>query len=121
MQKSKLADALRTCNASELERFRSFIRSPYFNDRKELRSLLDFLLAFHPGFSAPDLTKERAFEVVFPGRTYEDKEMRYLMSDLTKLIEHFWVVEKQRSLSREQELVLLDVLSERRLERITGR
>lgn len=104
-------------NEQELRRFRKFVASPYFNERKELLSMLHFLLGMWPGFASIELDKAACFEAVFPGQPYDDKQFRYLSSNLYQLAEQFWVAERQGLETLRNETLLMDCLSQRNLEK----
>lgn len=115
MNKSKLISALRVLEEKELRSLRLFVASPYFNQKEELSRLLEYLLGLWPGFDAKGLDKEQAFSAVFPGAPYDDKQFRYLASNLYKLVEQFWVAEQQQQETLRNETLLMDCLSERQL------
>lgn len=117
MNKSKLIAALRAMDEREAGRFRQFVNSPYFNEREELSRFLEYLLGFWPGFEADALNKPACFQAVFPGRPYEDKQFRYLSSNLYRLAEQFWVTEQQQQERLRNEALLMDLLSNRHLEK----
>ena len=117
MKKSKLIAALQTINEEEAARLQKFVASPYFNEQEELTRLLGFLLGFWPEFTAESLDKRACFAAVFPGRPYEDKRYRYMASNLYQLVERFWVVEQQKQETLRNEVLLMDSLSSRRLDK----
>ena len=117
MKKSKLIAALRTMEESEAARLRKFVTSPYFNEQEELPRLLDFLLGFGPDFTAASLNKRASFAAVFPGQPYDDKKYRYMASNLYQLVEQFWVAEQQKQETFRNEVLLMDHLSNRRLDK----
>lgn len=104
-------------NEQELGRFRKFVASPYFNKRKELLSMLHFLIGLWPGFASSELDKAACFEAVFPGQPYDDKQFRYLSSNLYQLAEQFWIAERQGLETLRNETLLMDCLSQRNLEK----
>lgn len=117
MNKSKLVKALRGMDEKEITRLQKFVSSPYFNEREELSRLLGFMLGFWPGFSSDKLSKEACHEAAFPGQPYEDKRFRYLASNLYQLVERFWVVERQAEETLRNEILLMDHLSNRQLNK----
>ena len=68
MLKSKVIEILRTLSADELKLFREFIRSPYHNKNKNVISLFEIIRKFSPSFNDPNLTKEKVFKKIFPGK-----------------------------------------------------
>ncbi|MCB0593285.1 MAG: hypothetical protein H6557_27835 [Lewinellaceae bacterium] len=79
--------------------------------------MLHFLLGMWPGFASIELDKAACFEAVFPGQPYDDKQFRYLSSNLYQLAEQFWVAERQGLETLRNETLLMDCLSQRNLEK----
>lgn len=114
---SKLISLLRSLNDSEIKRLGEFVVSDYFNKDSDLRSLFAYLQSLYPAFPEERLRKEHVFRLIYPGRAYDDKQLRYLISRLNKLVEHFLVIQKIEQTSDQYHLALLKALSERGLEK----
>lgn len=117
MKKRKLIHLLRTCTTEELDQMARFLASPFYNEDPEVVRLFDTLRKFHPDFSAPELTKQYVFHRTFPNTPYDDKTLRYLFSNLTKLLEEYFAVQKVREHPYHLQLALLEVQSERGLQK----
>ncbi len=91
MLKSKVIDVFRSLSFEELKRLREFIRSPYHNTNKNVISLFENIRKFAPLFNNENLTKEKVFKKIFPGKAYNDTVMRILLSDLMRISEDFLV------------------------------
>lgn len=117
MKNSKLVQALAQLKAEEVPRFRQFVASPYYNQREELIPFLEYMLAFWPGFSQKGFDKKAAFESVYPEEPYRDKTLRYLMSWLNQLLEQFWLRERQAAEKAREYCTLMEIASERGLEK----
>lgn len=115
MHNNKLIAALRACQKQELTVLRRFVASPYFNRREELSVLLEFLLRYWPDFV--NVKRQAAYQAAFPDQAFDEKQCRYLFSDLTQLIEAFWAVEKWQQSERQSDLALLESASERQSEK----
>lgn len=115
MQNSKLITALRACQKQELTLLRRFVASPYFNRQASLSQLLEYLLRYWPGFES--VNKQSVFQAACPGQPFDDKQFRYLVSDLTQLIEKFWALEKWMQSERQSDLALMESASERQSEK----
>lgn len=89
MIKSKVIDALKALNKSEFKELEDFIDSPFFNKNKKVRSLYKVLKKYYPSFDSKDLSKHHVYSRLFPGRSYADKTLRNLLSDLLNLIEKY--------------------------------
>ncbi|MEQ8705524.1 MAG: hypothetical protein RIC19_16475 [Phaeodactylibacter sp.] len=117
MQKNKVIVALGKLSAEETARFRDFVASPFYNKRAELLELLDYLMSFAPDFSYAELKKSDVFQAIFPEEPYDDKQLRYHLSWLNKLLEQFWLVRRQEQEEAHNLSLLMEVLSEQGLEK----
>lgn len=108
MRNSKIIDLLSSFTVVEMKQFKNFISSPYFNKQPDLLALFELLFNQHPKFDSEALKKEAIFQRLFPNEVFEDKTMRYLMSDLSKLAERFLVIQNYE---KDKEQVKLDLLS----------
>lgn len=71
-------------SVSELKSFKSYLQSPFFNENELLSRLCELVTTV--GLD----DKPAVFHQLFPGRKYDDKEFRYLLSDLSRMLEHFF-------------------------------
>lgn len=88
MNKTKLLQVLHALSIWELRHLRQFLESPFFNKRKDVLQLLDFLFDARK----KDITinkKEQAWQVVYPEKAFDDTQMDLLLSRLYKLVEQF--------------------------------
>lgn len=93
---NKLLSILRTFRRKDLRLFGKFISSPYFNRHAQVLEFYRYVVRFHPDFSESSLTKEKLFEKFFKNKKYDDKKIRYLFTDLTRLLEKYLVNEQLR-------------------------
>ena len=117
MKNSKLIDLLATFSNDEMQSFDAFIRSPYFNTREELVPLFRYLRDQAPEFPEKALQKENVFRVVFPGQTYDEKQLAYRMNYLLKLGEHFLSIQSFEQAPVQSQLHLLESLVLRKLDK----
>ena len=89
MIKSKAIEALKSFDKKEFKELGEFIYSPFHNKNKNIRMLYTALKPFYPAFDTKRLTKEYIYSMLLPGKTYADKTMRNLLSDLQNLIESY--------------------------------
>jgi len=82
---SHLFDILKTFNPEELNNFRNFIDSPYFNKRKKLLELFDVIKDYYPFFTDENFTREIIFEKIYPGKPYNYGKINEGLSALYKL------------------------------------
>jgi hypothetical protein len=92
MENTRLLQLLRTFSDAELRALKKFVRSPYFNQRREVTDLLDFLeKPLKNKRPAPE--KERAFAAVFGKDQFDDHRIRMAMSFLFQLASQFLSVQ----------------------------
>ncbi len=117
MKDSKLIYALNHLNVYELNKFKKFINSPYFNANKSLIEYFE-VLEKQLKKSKKLLTKEQLFSKVFGKEQYKDAKFRKLNTGLLSLFEEFLAVENfsQKKLTKVNHL--LSALSERRTEKL---
>jgi len=92
MQKSVLAEIVRSLNRKEIREVNKWLQSPAHNQREDVVRLFEFLNK-HLGDAAQDeaVEKNRAWKAVFPGEAYDDARMRQVMYFLLKAIEEYLV------------------------------
>lgn len=106
MQKSKLIQLLRTLSEVELKQLGFFLKSPFHNSNKRVLDLFNLLQPYHArNYESNRLQKEILFYKIFPvGTTYQDSNMRTLISNLNQRIEDFLIereVKKDKVLRQE--------------------
>ena len=87
--KSKLVSILRTISSKELKYFEEYILSPFFNKNEKVIALFSVIKKFHPEFPEDKVGLEQIFVKVFPKEKIDEQKLRYVMTDLTKLLEDF--------------------------------
>lgn len=91
MEKSKLAQLLRTFSKEELRDLAKFAATPFFNARPEALALLR-LLSKTLLSAKPLPAKERVFEQVFAQEKFDDHRVRMAMSALWQTAEKYLAV-----------------------------
>ncbi len=90
MKTPKFLSLLRTFDAGQLRRFRKYLCSPLYNERKELVVLFDFCVENLEAV----WDKRAAWEVLFQSqKPFDDLALRRLLSKLTGFAEHFKALE----------------------------
>jgi hypothetical protein len=64
-------------------------RSPFFNKSETVTACMQYLADRHPKFRDEEVEKPAVFGYLFPHESYDDQRLRYIMSDLTKLVEQY--------------------------------
>lgn len=95
MFSDKLHTLLQTFSRYELNRFRKFLQSPYFNDQEDVIRLFELINeALREGDDAlARLDKPAVWKALYPKQTFDDAQLRRLASDLTRLAQRFLVEE----------------------------
>lgn len=117
MLNTKLISLLSSFSKKELKVFTRFVDSPYYNTNNELLRLLAVLKNYHPDFEKTKLEKADIFQLLYPKKSYNDKRIRYLMSDLLKLGEQFVLAENLKQKTTENSLDLAHEFAKRKLHK----
>ena len=94
MIKSKAVEIIRKLSSDELEDFRQFIISPYFNRKKKVEQLCEIIINNIENLDEPELTEEDLFASLFEKEKYSYSFVRNLMSELLRLCEVFLVINR---------------------------
>lgn len=86
MLNKTLTEILSAFSNEETERFNRFIRSPYFNNRDIIIEFWDALCKYHPGYN---ISKEKLYSAVYPGKAYNYGTVKNLLHELSLLAERF--------------------------------
>ena len=92
MHDSKLHSIISSLNKFETNAFEKYLVSPFFNVDAKLQRFFPALLKFSSTDAA--YTKEEVYKKGFAKQRYSDKEMRYLISSLSKHLENFIALRK---------------------------
>ncbi len=116
MKNSKLVKMLGQLSKVELNHFRDFVYSPFYNKNPRVTELFRLLAAAYPRFRAEAVDRHVLHEKIFGNRPYNEQSLRYLMSDLTSLMEDFlaWEALKRQPVLKEH--LLLGALAGYKLE-----
>jgi len=92
MQKSKLLYTLQLLSREELHALDDFLRSPHFVSTINQRvrtSLFQYIIRYYGDWEHPDLSKEKVFSKIFPGKKIVPGKIDKLMSALFKDVQKF--------------------------------
>ncbi len=116
MEKSKLVILLRGLNAWDLRNVREMVASPYFNKQKvvvQLYALLEKVIK--KDGVVPEM--EAIFKKLFPKLPYNHQKLRYIMTDLTRIIEEFFVQKELKANAVLQGRLLLESYAAKKHEK----
>lgn len=89
MHNSQLIELLTTFRRKEWIEATKFVKSPFHNSREDVIQLLTYLKKVLPLGQEDRLQKETVFSTLYPGESYDEKKIRYLMSFLFQLMQDY--------------------------------
>lgn len=89
MINSKVIEILKFFSEEEIKKFSDYLNSPLFNKREIIVKLFGLYRKHYPDFDDKNLTKEKIFKKLMPGKEYNDNVFRNLNSILLKHSEDF--------------------------------
>lgn len=89
MKGNKLLEILRTFSEDEIKSFEKFIDSPFFERQRDVSGLYSLIKKYHPDYANENLDKQKVFSKLYPKEEFNEKKLKNLYSELTKLAEHF--------------------------------
>ena len=104
MKDTRLLKLIRTFTKEELKSFEKYLQSPFLRPARDTTGLYDYIIKFYPDYDTPRLEKERVFEKIFKGESYNEKKLQNLIFDLTKAAEDYLAL--SNVLKDENELLL---------------
>lgn len=116
IKENRVFAILKTFDRKDLRLFGRFITSPYRNRHEEVTRFYKYLIGFHPHMNHPSLGKDKLFQKFFPGEKHNDKRIRYLFTDLARLLEKYMVYEQLERKPMVFKQILLEDFKERNLE-----
>lgn len=117
MEGSKLIQLLQTFDTQELRAFKDFVASPFYNKNRELMDFYDYLKKIAPAFPEKKIQKEQVYKTLFPGKKYDDKHFKYLMSFLLKLGEEYIGLRKYQKEETLKSYHVLEACLDRNLDK----
>jgi hypothetical protein len=119
MEKTKLVTLLRTFDVWELRNLRELVNSPFFNKQEIVVRLLEETEKYlKKGEATPEL--EVMHQRLWPELAYDHQRLRYVMTDLTRLVEEFLVQKQLETKPWLQGRLLLEGLAARKQEKYFG-
>lgn len=89
MVQSKTRELLNSMSVTDKKAFRNYLDSPFFNCGESEKRLYKVL---ESGMNKPELKREVLFSALFPGKSYDDKYFRYIISALNKHLINFFTI-----------------------------
>jgi hypothetical protein len=89
MHKNSLIKLLSSFSPKEISEFRDFLLSPYFNKKNSVIKLFDIIRNYYPEFTGEEILKKNIHEKLFPGKDFNDTNLRVLVHNLNELAKKF--------------------------------
>ena len=112
MQKSKLIKVFSQLNGQDIRNLKKFLRSPFFNHRKDVVDLFEYLIQRKDQYEA-----EKVFLNLFPNEKYDAVKLRLVMSYLFRLIEKYLAVSELMENETAQNTHLFQAYKKRNLSK----
>jgi len=117
MRNSKLILLLKTFDATDWRRFGEFLASSYFNKKKELILFHTYLKKIAPDFPEKKLHRAILLKTIYPNQEVEERRLDDAIYYLLKHAENFLKLSKLEQQEHTGNLLLLEELMNRKLEK----
>lgn len=117
MKEPKLIELLRSLSVWELKSFEKYVASPFFNVNKNVSTLLNTLIKSYPGLEAEKMEEKYLFKKIFGNPSFNHQQLRYVITDLTILLEDFLAYNVFYEKPFYQKKFLLQGLKEKKLDK----
>ena len=117
MNNNQLLTYLKSLSKTELQQFRDFVYSPYFNKHLKTQELFYGHLKTKNWRSAI-FEKEKVYSKLFPGQSYDDQELSNVISYLLRLLKKFLAFQTWQEQEEQVNLKLLEAAFEREENRV---
>lgn len=112
MQNTLVFEIISQLSKPEQREVRNFLASPFFNQRKDVRDLFEFLLK-----SPIPPNREDTCDVISPGQPFDDQLLRLTHSYLLKLLEQYLILKERQAQPLSDAHHLLSAYRRRKLPR----
>ncbi len=117
MKNTKLIELLSSLSVWELKSFEKYVASPFFNVNENVAILLEVLIKYYPEFDSVKLPEQTIYKELFGKQRFNHQRLRYVMTDLTVLLENFLAFNVYFEKPFYQKKFLLHGLREKRLDK----
>jgi len=120
MFSKKLSSLLETFSKTDLNRFRRYINSPFFNENEDLIKLFDIIdghLRQKNRVNGKQLNKKDVWKKLFGKKAYQDGQLRRLSSELTRHAFRFLSLQAFEEDAIAGHRYLMPLLSDRKLHK----
>lgn len=117
MQHTKLVILLKSLSTWELKAFEKLVRSPFYNVNEKVDELYFIIKKYAPNYNNDELNLEHISKLLFKSRKAQLAKLRYVMTDLTRLLEKFLVMLSLEKNNAVEKSLLLNMLHERHADK----
>ena len=110
MKSTHLVKVLSALDAKELKKFDDWVKSPFFNKNKKVKTLWSFVLKHAPKYDDRDFTKEKAYYILFKNKDYNSTQFNNIISDLLKLLFQYLAYQNFQKTSEFEKTCLMNEL-----------
>lgn len=118
MRDTKAYIALKSLNITELNRFKKFVISPYFNKNENVIRLFNLLEEDIRQTVKKSESKDRIWHALFPKEEFSGVRLRKVYSDLLRVVEQFLAQEQFESNPLHKANYLLKAISLKQLDKL---
>lgn len=112
MQNHSLISILKTFSDDDFNKFRDYLRSPYFNRSKQLLNLYETIVYFRPHFISKNLTRRKIHKKIFPTLDFKNSTLSNLLVNLSFLAEEYLLISNiQSNYLKSQDFLLSELLN----------
>ena len=118
LNSSKTYTILQSFDKYEINRIRKFLQSPYFNSNQAIIELFEILIKNVLATKEKELIKEKVWNKVYEGKTYDDVRFRKLNSELLKLVEQFLAQQVYEENPIRKAVHLMEAVGNKKLDKL---
>jgi len=107
----KTRELVNSLNLNEKAAFEKYLESPFFNVGQVAAGLYQAVVAGKKGF------RQEYFNALFPGKRYDDKQYRYIASELNRHLEKFMMLKNLQKDPLITDLITAGALADRDLKK----
>jgi hypothetical protein len=117
MQNSKLFDVLHKFDRTKINNFCEYLN--IYNRKSENKAikLFQVIEKYFPNLDSPELSKIQVHQTLFAEKTFDEKRILNIMSDLLDLVEEYIAYEKSKENTLENKYYLLEFYLENNLNK----
>ena len=115
MLNHRIIDILKTFSDDDFNKFRDYLRSPFFNRSKQLLNLYEVITNFRPHLNSKNLTKKKIHNKIFPTLEYKETTVSSLLVNLSYLAEDYLMYSNIQSNYLKSQDFLFNELLKRKL------